>query len=362
MSARPLAWLLIAAAGAGGVALGLQSSETESPARPVGRAAAPPPTAPILQIIRLAAPSTHEEADADLRADIEALARRWQILSGQGDRGGATARQALWQDSLARLEPWLLREPRQLWRSLPRLGEIAPDLGEALVRSQLARKAQAALPHLEALAGLWEAQALPLYEQLLQQWAEQHLHAQAVQALDRAPLTADNKQALLQQVLARWAEASPEQAARWALATPGQSGLLAPLHDRWLQHDARAATVFASSLPPGETRQALLNDGLSRWTAQDGAGARDWLRAHAPQPELDQALLRHASSDELARHAPVEAMDLLARIASPEARWRAWQALARNLHDIDPEQAERLLSQAPGLGAAEQARLRESLQ
>ncbi|MBI3350267.1 MAG: hypothetical protein HY020_24030, partial [Burkholderiales bacterium] len=159
----------------------------------------------------------------------------------------------------------------------------------------------------------------------------------------------------------RWAEAAPDQAARWALNTPGQAALLAPLHDRWLQQDARSATVFASTLPPGETRQALLTEGLSRWTAQDGPGARDWLRSMAPLPELDEAIARHAGADELARQAPFEAMDLVARIAQPDRRWEAWQALARSLHDIDPGRVASLLSQAPGLGPAERARLLDEL-
>ncbi|MFG6431680.1 hypothetical protein [Roseateles sp. LYH14W] len=191
----------------------------------------------------------------------------------------------------------------------------------------------------------------------LSRWMEQREFAQAVLALQRAPLDADTREQLLQQLLARWAEAAPEQAARWALATPGQAHLLAPLHDRWLQQDARSATVFAGSLPAGAERQALLEEALLRWTAQDGPAARDWLRSYAPQPELDEAIARHASGDELARHAPYEAMDLVARIATPERRWQAWQALARSLHDIEPERVASLLARAPGLLPADRARL-----
>jgi hypothetical protein len=232
----------------------------------------------------------------------------------------------------------------------------------ALLRDLLARDGETALPRLEALAARWPDRALPLYEQLLTRWADQRQHAQAVLALSRAPLDADTRERLLQPLLARWAEAAPDQAARWALTTPGQAELLAPLHDRWLQQDARSATVFASTLPPGEARQALLMEGLSRWTAQDGPGARDWLRSQGPQPELDEAIARHASADELARNSPFEAMDLVARIATAERRWQAWQALTRNLHDIDPEQVASLLARAPGLGPAERARLLDELQ
>lgn len=206
------------------------------------------------------------------------------------------------------------------------------------------------------------ADALPALDaQRLARWTDQRQHAEAVLAVQRAPLDAETREQQLQQVLARWAEAAPEQAARWALTTPGQAALLAPLHDRWLQQDARSATVFARSLPAGEQRQALLDDGLARWAAQDGQAARDWLRSYAPQPELDEAIARHASADELARHAPAEAMDLVARIASPERRWQAWQALARSLVDVDPGQAATLLSAAPGLWPAERARLLDEL-
>lgn len=355
MGIRPLPWLLAAAAGLGALALGLPSAGP-APAPADGPAAAP---TPVLRMIGLAAP-TADEATPDLRADIEDLALRWRALAGDVGKGGAAER-ALWQHSLARLQPWLERQPRALWGALPRLGEPAAALGQALVGALLARDAQAGLPQLEALAGLWPDRALPLYEGLLNRWADLRQHPEAVQALTRAPLDAGTKDRLLQQLLARWAEAAPDQAARWALNTPGQAALLAPLHDRWLQQDARSATVFASMLPPGESRRALLDEGLSRWTAQDGVGARDWLRSMAPLPELDETIARHASADELARHAPFEAMDLVARIAAPERRWQAWQALAQSLHDIDPGQAAALLSQAPGLYPAERARLLDGL-
>jgi hypothetical protein len=232
-----------------------------------------------------------------------------------------------------------------------------PALGLPALREQLARDPAAALPALEALAARRPELALPLYEQLLAHWAQRRQHPLAVQALARAPLDADTRERLLQPLLAHWAETAPDQAARWAQATPGQAGLLAPLHDRWLQQDARSATVFASTLPTGEARGALLTEGWSRWAAQDGPAARDWLRSQGPQPALDEALARHASSDELARHAPHDAMDLVARIADPERRRQAWQALAQSLHDIDATQVAPLLARAPGLWPAEQAQL-----
>ncbi|MDR7272869.1 hypothetical protein J2X20_005554 [Pelomonas saccharophila] len=201
-----------------------------------------------------------------------------------------------------------------------------------------------------------------LDEALLDSWMAERDYPRAVLALQRAPLDAQTQERLLQAVLARWAEAAPEQAARWAVNTPGQAALLATLHDRWLQQDVRSATVFASTLPAGGQRQALLDEGLLRWTALDGQAARDWLRSYAPLPELDEAIARHASADELARHAPLEAMDLVARIASPERRWQAWQALAQSLHDIDAGQAVALLSQAPGLSPADRARLIDAVQ
>jgi hypothetical protein len=357
MVGRPLAWLLAAmAAGLGALALG--PAAPPAPA-PVADAPAAAPT-PVLQMIGLAAPTTGE-AGPGLRADIEALALRWRELPG-GLGSGSAAERALWQHSLARLQPWLDDQPQALWLALPRLGQPAPALGQALVGALLSRDAHAGLPQLEALAGLWPDRATPLYESLLDRWAGQRQYPQAAQALARAPLDAEAKERLQQVLLARWAETAPDQAARWALATPGQAALLAPLHDRWLQQDARSATVFASTLPRGENRQALLEEGLSRWTAQDGPGARDWLRSMAPLAELDEAIARHASADELARQSPLEAMDLVARIATPERRWQAWQALARNLHDIDPGQVAPLLARAPGLYPAERARLLNELQ
>lgn len=294
---RPLAWGLAAAAAGAALTLALPGAAP----RPTAPAAAPAPPSPVLRVIGLAAPVPTEvapEADADL---------------------------------------------------------------EARARLLLARDPGAALPLLQALARLRPERALPLYEQLLARWAGQRRHAQAAEALARAPLPAEVRERLLQALLDHWADAAPGQAARWALDTPGRAAWLAPLHDRWLQHDARAATVFASMLPPGDKRQALLDEALSRWTAQDGPGARDWLRALAPLAALDDAIARHATADELARHAPWEAMDLVARIAAPQRRWQAWQALARSLHDIAPGQVAPLLAQAPGLAQAERERLLDGL-
>ena len=357
MATRPLAWLLAAAAGLGALALGLPAAGPP-PAAPAERPVDPP--TPVLQMIGLAAP-TAAEAAPDLRAEIDALAQRWRALAAPAGSGGAEER-SLWQHSLARLQPWLERQPQQLWPALPRLGPPAPALGRALVSALLSRDAPGAVDQLEALAVLWPDHAAPLYEAWLNRWADLRRHPQALQALARAPLDAGTKERLQQALLARWAEAAPDQAARWALNTPGQAALLAPLQDRWLQQDARSATVFATLLPPGGNRQALLDEGLSRWTAQDGPGARDWLRSMAPLPELDEAIARHASGDELARQSPWEAMDLVSRIATPERRWQAWQALAQTLRDIDVGQAAQLLSQAPGLGPADRARLIGELQ
>lgn len=239
---------------------------------------------------------------------------------------------------------------------------VDPTVGiDDLARRLLSPDAAAALPQLEALARQRPDLALPLYEQLLERWATLRQFPQALQTVARAPLDDDTRDRLQQKLLARWAEAAPDQAARWALATPGQADLLAPLQDRWLQQDARSATAFASTLPPGEQRQALLDESLSRWTAQDGPAARDWLRSQGSRPELDEAIARHASADELARNAPDEAMDLVARIATPERRWQAWQALTRTLGDIDAEQVAPLLARAPGLTPADRARLLDEL-
>jgi len=256
-------------------------------------------------------------------------------------------------------------------RQLALLLAAAAGLGALALGQSPAEPAPAAMPQAApspvlqmiglAAPSAGEARAPVPDAPQLTRWMDQREFPQAVLALQRAPLDADTREQLLQQLLARWAEAAPEQAARWTLATPGQAHLLAPLHDRWLQQDPRSATVFAGGLPAGPQRQALLEEGLLRWTAQDGTAARDWLRSYAPQPELDEAIARHASGDELARNSPFEAMDLVARITAPDRRWQAWQALARNLYDIDPERVLPLLAQAPGLLPAERARLLDEL-
>lgn len=289
MTHRALAWLLVAgAAGLGALALHEPAAPTTAVVLAPGARPAP---SPVLQMIGLAAPTAGTEAPP----------------------------------------------------------AAAAAAAEAQLLERLGRLREAALPELEAFARRWPARAASVYEALAGRWAEQRLHALALQALAQAPLGDDTRARLRQQLLAHWADTAPDQAARWALATPGQAEQLGPLQDRWLHQDARAATMFAAQLPPGDQRRTLLDEGLARWLAQDGPGARDWLRAMAPSPELDTTLARHAASDELAREAPAEAMDLVSRISAPEKRWQAWQALAVHLHDIDPLQAPRWLAQAPGL-------------
>lgn len=297
MAARPLAWMLLA--GAAGVGVFALTDPAPPPAAPALAGEPAPPPSPVLQMIGLAAPTGGDATPAPVPDDATAEARL-----------------------LARLDS--LRD--------------------------------AALPELEAFTRRWPGRAVALYEALLERWSWQRLHALALQALARAPLPEAERQRLRVQLLDRWADTAPDQAARWALAS-GQTQALAPLQDRWLHQDARAATMFAAQLPPGELRQALLDEGLSRWAAQDGAAARDWLRAMAPLPELDAAIARHAASDELARESPAQAMDLVSRIASPERRWQAWQALAGHLQDTDPAQAAHWLARAPGLTAAQQQQL-----
>jgi hypothetical protein len=239
--------------------------------------------------------------------------------------------------------------------------ESPAETQEAELLARLDRERETALPALAAFARRWPARAAGVYDALVRRWLAQRLHALALRALGSSPLAEDSRATLRQQVLDDWAITAPDQAARWALATPGAAERLAPLQDRWLQQDARSATMFAVTLPPGELRDALLAESLSRWAAQDGAGARDWLRATAPQPELDEALARHGASDELARASPAEAIDLVARIASPERRWQAWQALAGHLHDIDPAQAAGWIARAPGLDATQRQLLLDVL-
>lgn len=303
MRGRPLAGLLLAgAAGLGAFAL---LAPDAPPAAVVLASGARPAPSPVLQMIGLAAPTTGDTAAAASATDT------------------ATATEA---------------------GLLARLGTLR----------------EAALPELEAFARRWPGRAAALYEALASRWAQQRLHLSALQALGRAPLDETTRARLRQQLLDHWAETAPDQAARWALAS-GQMAPLGALQDRWLHQDARSAAMFATQLPPGDTRQALLEEGLSRWLAQDGPGARDWLRATAPSAELDALLSRYAASDELAREAPAEALDLVARISSPERRWAAWQALAGHLQDIDPARAAAWLGRAPGLTPMQRQQLIDGL-
>lgn len=297
--------------------------------------------------VSTAVPTVSASVDADQAAVLAALAPRWRSLVAAPDA-------ALLRDSVAQLQPGLARRPQQLWPALAGFGPQAWTLGVALVMTVLPTDPAAALRHAAALARALPAQAEPLYAALLEPLAQRREHALLLQALAQAPLAEDPRERLRQEVAARWAETDPAGAAAWVQKT-GTAPLLPVIHDRWINHDARSATVFASSLP-GPQREALLREAVSRWLALDGAAAREWLRSQGPQAGLDPTLAQHASSDELLRHQPDEALALAQRISDPALRWQTLVTMARHLDDIDPALTDQWPNRLPLL-PAERARL-----
>jgi len=205
----------------------------------------------------------------------------------------------------------------------------------------------AALRHAAALARARPAQAESIYAALLEPFAQRREHALLLEALALAPLAEDARERLRREAAARWAETDPAGAATWARQTPpGAAPLLPVIHDRWINQDARSATAFASSLP-GAEREELLREAVSRWLALDGAAAREWLRSQGPQAGLDPTVAQHASSDELLRHRPDEALALAQRISDPALRWQTLVTMARHLDDIDPALTDQLPNRLP---------------
>lgn len=326
--------------------LRLTGSGDEAGAPLQGEATPPPGMARPLPVVAPAAPPV--AVDAELAAVLTALAPRWRALVDAPDA-------ALLRDSVAQLQPWLLRRAELLWPALAGFGPQGWTLGVALVTATLPTDTAAALRHAAALARALPMQAEPVYAALLEPLAQRRQHALLLQALAQAPLGEDARERLRQDAAARWAETDPAGAAAWARQTGGGAPLLPAIHDRWINQDARSAAAFASSLP-GPQREALLREAVSRWLALDGAAAREWLRSQGPQAGLDPAIALHASSDELLRHQPDEAVALAQRISDPALRWQTLVAMARNLDDIDPALADQLPSRLP-LMPGERARL-----
>ncbi len=287
-------------------------------------------------------------AHADLAAVLAALAPRWRALAVAPDA-------AFLRDSVAQLQPWLVRQPEPLWPALAGFGPQAWTLGVALVMAVLPTDPAAALRHAAELARVLPAQAETIYASLLEPWAQRREHALLLEALALAPLREDARERLRQEAAARWAETDPARAAAWVQQTGGAAPLLPAIHDRWINHDARSATAFASSLP-GPQREALLREAVSRWLALDGAAAREWLRSQGPQGGLDATLALHASSDELLRHQPDEALAVAQRISDPALRWQTLVTMARHLDDIDPALTDQWPNRLP-LMPGERARL-----
>lgn len=286
--------------------------------------------------------------DAELAAVLAALAPRWRALAAAPDA-------ALLRDSVAQLQPWLARQPEQLWPALAGFGPQAWTLGVALVMAVLPTDPATALRHAAALARVLPAQAEPIYAALLEPCALRREHALLLEALAQAPLGEDARERLRQDAAARWAETDPARAAAWVQQTGGAAPLLPAIHDRWINQDARSATAFASTLP-GPQREAQLREAVSRWLALDGVAAREWLRSQGPQAGLDPTLAQHASSDELLRHQPDEALALAQRISDPALRWQTLVTMAHHLDDIDPALTDQLSNRLP-LMPGERARL-----
>lgn len=293
-----------------------------------------PDATPPLGVSRPAPIGSAAAVGSDLTAVLAALAPRWRALAAAPDA-------TLLHDSVAQLQPWLARRPEQLWPALAGFGPQAWTLGVALVLTVLPTDPAAALRHAAVLARVLPAQAEPIYAALLEPWAQRREHALLLEALAQAPLGEETRERLRQDAAAHWAETDPAGAAAWVQRTGAAAPLLPVIHDRWINHDARSATAFASSLP-GPQREELLREAVSRWLALDGAAAREWLRSQGPQAGLDPALALHASADELLRHQPDEALALAQRISDPALRWQTLVTMARHLDDIDPALTDQL--------------------
>jgi hypothetical protein len=224
---------------------------------------------------------------------------------------------------------------------------VSPAPVDADLVTVLPTDPAAALRHAAALARAQPGQAESIYAALLEPFAQRREHALLLEALALAPLAEDARERLRQEAAARWAETDPAGAATWARQTPpGAAPLLPVIHDRWINQDARSATAFASSLP-GAEREEMLRESVSRWLALDGAAAREWLRSQGPQAGLDPTLAQHASSDELLRHRPDEALALAQRISDPALRWQTLVTMARHLDDIDPALTDQFPNRLP---------------
>ena len=242
-------------------------------------------------------------------------------------------------------------------RPVPAVAQVvSPAPVDADLATVLPTDPAAALRHAAAQARALPGQAESIYAALLEPFAQRREHALLLEALALAPLAEDARERLRQEAAARWAETDPAGAATWARQTRHAAAPLLPvIHDRWIHHDARSATAFASSLP-GAQREELLREAVSRWLALDGAAAREWLRSQGPQPALEATVALHASSDELLRHQPDEALALAQRISDPALRWQTLVTMARHLDDIDPALADQLPNRL-ALGPDERARL-----
>lgn len=342
----PLGALVLLAGVAGGAAL--VASTGGDPALP---SSGMPPVASLVDAASRpsagsgVAPSTLAQTvdEAGLEALVTSMARHWQ--REPLPRQGRAADPALLSDSLSRLRPWLLRRPQAVWSRLPDLGPSALPLWTALLLSELNMDASLAWRHALQLSQRHPAWTGDIVAPLLAPMWQRREFELLLRELDGLPLDADLRERWRTDTAMRWAEAAPAQTAAWAArGGSGTADLLAQIQDRWINQDARSATVFASMLPRG-AGQALLEESLSRWLALDGVGARDWILSQGSQEGLDRVIAAHATQDELVRHQPLEAIALVRRISDPDRRDEAQWALARTLGEIDATRTD-LIDQA----------------
>ncbi len=205
-----------------------------------------------------------------------------------------------------------------------------------------------------------EASAVAEPEVQLEALAEAGRFADAVRLAESAP--AGNRDTLLSAACSLWAIDDPAAAARHVFeeADPVKRGnLLRHVASVWAGgRQAPDLVAFALRVSTDAERGILLDAGLPVWVMGDVVGAATWLSQQSVRPELDAGFAAVAIHPAVLASQPDLAADSAARVMDVELRRTVLAIALKALHRIDPEAADRRLSEDRGLGVIETSHLR----
>jgi len=168
-------------------------------------------------------------------------------------------------------------------------------------------------------------------------FAQKDAQAAAVAVLALAP--EKSRQAATDAVAAAWAKTDGTRALAWAKGLPDglKDSALYALRFSWVHADPVSASADVVTLPPGNTKNALIANIAEEWTTLDSTAASQWAKGLPDGPEKEIALSNTART--MADRDPLAAANFALSLAPPALRQNAVIAVVTNWATQQPKDA-----------------------